>query len=205
MSTINKPLIKVCGLCRPQDATTAAILGADFCGFIFYPKSPRAVTPVQASVMATPYSKRVGVFVENGLQETIDIMGKAVLEMAQLHGDQSPEFAHSLGPSKVIKVFWPDRHSPEELLELMNIWKNLATYFLFDAGKSGGGSGQAIQRAIPKSPKPYFLAGGLNPEQIRSLWPSPDPMLVGFDLNSGLEESPGHKDIEALKSILPWR
>ncbi|MDR2300589.1 MAG: phosphoribosylanthranilate isomerase [Deltaproteobacteria bacterium] len=205
MSTVTKPLIKVCGLTRPQDATTAAILGADFCGFVFHPKSPRAVTPLQAGVMATPYSKRVGVFVENSLQETIDIMGKAVLEFAQLHGDHEPEFARSLGPAKVIKVFWPDRQSPEELTALMEAWKDLAAYFLFDAGKDGGGSGKRIQGALPNSPKPYFLAGGLTDEFIHDLWPSPDPMMVGFDLNSGIEKAPGQKDIEALKSILPWR
>jgi phosphoribosylanthranilate isomerase len=155
--------------------------------------------------MATPGAKRVGVFVKHSIEEIHDIMDEACLDMAQLHGDQGLEVAWALGADRVIKVFWPERHSREELLTLMILWKDLAAYFLFDAGTSGGGSGNLIQSVLPDSPKPYFLAGGLNPILVKTFWPSKDPMLAGFDLNSGLEESPGLKNSESLKSFLPWR
>ncbi|MDR2366655.1 MAG: phosphoribosylanthranilate isomerase [Deltaproteobacteria bacterium] len=205
MSEDPKPIIKVCGLARPQDATMAAILGADMCGFIFHPKSPRAVAPNLARAMATPGAKRVGVFVDQSPGEILEIMDEAGLDLAQFHGGQEPATALDLGPDRVIKVFWPERQTAGELAGLMDLWKDLAAYFLFDSGTGGGGSGRPIRVPIPASPKPYLLSGGLTPEMARSLWPPEDPMLVGFDLNSGLEDAPRVKNANALKTLLPWR
>jgi phosphoribosylanthranilate isomerase len=133
------------------------------------------------------------------------VMEEVCLDLAQLHGDQNPDVAVTLGPERVIKVFWPEAQPNDELLRLMDLWKDLATYFLFDAGSSGGGHGRGINTSLPVSPKPYFLAGRIDPAKARGLWPSDDPMLAGFDLNSGLEKSPGVKDHVVLKSFLPWR
>ncbi|MDR1677258.1 MAG: phosphoribosylanthranilate isomerase [Deltaproteobacteria bacterium] len=203
--TLSKPLIKVCGLTRPQDASLAAVLGADLCGFIFHPKSPRYISPAQARLMTTPGAKRVGVFVDQSAEETRQIMEEAGLDLAQLHGHQGPEMADFLGPEKVIKVFWPDKQPRDELSKLLELWKDLCAYFLFDAGFFEGGHGRRIESELPVSPKRYLLAGGLNPKTVKTFWPSADPMLAGFDLNSGLEESPGCKEAESLEVLLPWR
>ncbi|MDR1308561.1 MAG: phosphoribosylanthranilate isomerase, partial [Deltaproteobacteria bacterium] len=113
--------------------------------------------------------------------------------------------ALALGPARVIRVFWPERQSRDDLLVAMDLWKEFAGLFLFDAGAGGGGHGRGIGAEIPQSPREYLLAGGLDPAGARAAWPSKDPMLIGFDLNSGLEGSPGRKDALALGEILPWR
>ncbi|MDR1049837.1 MAG: phosphoribosylanthranilate isomerase [Deltaproteobacteria bacterium] len=199
-----RPLIKVCGLTRPQDSTLAAILGADMCGFIFHPPSPRSVTASRARLMPTPGVRRVGVFVDQGLQEILEFMEEACLDVAQLHGAQGPEVAGRLPPGRVIRVFWPESQDSGELARQMDEWRALAHLYLFDAGSGGGGHGRRLAADVPESPVPYLLAGGLSPAQVRRRWPADDPMLAGFDLNSGLELSPGQKDGEALKSLLPW-
>jgi phosphoribosylanthranilate isomerase len=199
-----KPIIKVCGLTRPQDAAMAAILGADYCGFIFHPQSPRSVSPVSARRMPTPGAKRVGVFVDHSAEDILRIREVACLDLVQLHGDQGLELAWSLRPEEIIKVFWPERQPPEELHKLMDLWKDLAGLFLFDSGASGGGQGRPIRGRLPVSPNPYLLAGGMDAEAARSFWPPGDPMLAGFDFNSRLEEAPGLKDPRRLKDLLPW-
>jgi phosphoribosylanthranilate isomerase len=200
-----KPIIKVCGLTQPRDSIMASILGADFCGFIFHPNSPRAVKPYAARGLPTPGAKRVGVFVNQSADETMHIMMVACLDLAQLHGDQGPELASALGPERVIKVFWPDRQPQDELSRLMGLWKDQAAYFLFDAGTEGGGSGQMILSSLPESPRPYLLAGGMSPVVAKGFWPPEDPMMAGFDFNSCLEEAPGIKNPESLRNLLPWR
>ncbi|MDR0621409.1 MAG: phosphoribosylanthranilate isomerase [Deltaproteobacteria bacterium] len=205
MPSLSKPIVKICGLTRPQDATLAAILGADFCGFVFHPDSPRAIGASQGRIMPTPGAQRVGVFVNHSIAETQAIMEEAALDLAQLHGNQAPEVALALGPERVIKVFWPERQPPDELAQQMDLWKGLAVYFLFDSGKEGGGSGRPINATWPVSPKPYLLAGGLDPDSARAAWLSADPMLAGFDFNSALEEGPGIKDPDLLRAVLPWR
>lgn len=111
---IKAPLIKICGLSTPKEAGLAASLGADLCGFIFHPPSPRAAAPGIVAAIETPGALRVGVFVRQGLCEIEDVMGEAKLDMAQLHGDQGVEVAAALGPERVIRVFWPERFARAE-------------------------------------------------------------------------------------------
>ncbi|MDR0354915.1 MAG: phosphoribosylanthranilate isomerase [Deltaproteobacteria bacterium] len=205
MKEPKKPLFKICGLTRPEDAVLVAALGADMCGFIFHPKSPRRVSPKQARLLATPAARRVGVFVDQSLPEILEIMEEACLDAAQLHGRQGPEVASALGFYRSIRVFWPERQSPAELQEQMDQWKELAHLFLFDAGSGAGGHGRPINAVIPESPADYLLAGGLTPDSVWRKWPPEDPKMVGFDVNSGVESSPGVKDREALRRLLLFR
>jgi phosphoribosylanthranilate isomerase len=205
------PLIKICGLTQASDAAAAAGLGADLCGFVFHPKSPRYVTAKAAKQLATPGAKRVGVFVEQGVEEIISIMQEAELDMAQLHGNQGPEVAKALGWQRVIRVFWPERYpktagNPADgesngFTRDLELWHDLAAYFLFDAGVKEGGHGKRLSSPSFDSPKPYFLAGGLCPNDIVSMWPFKIKNLCGFDLNSGVEKSPGIKDHAALRDL----
>ncbi len=91
--------VKICGITRPQDADLAIGLGANALGFVFWPDSPRYVAPetvkaITANVPAT--IAKVGVFVDESSEEIARVMDEAGLDVAQLHGQETPEFCRSL-------------------------------------------------------------------------------------------------------------
>ncbi|MDE7241823.1 MAG: phosphoribosylanthranilate isomerase, partial [Desulfovibrio sp.] len=109
--------IKVCGLTRQRDVDAAACLGASFCGFIFHPASPRFIPAPDAAALESGGMARVGVFVEQGVAEILDIMAEARLDFAQLHGSQDRACAERIGPSRVIRVLWPENYAGRAELE----------------------------------------------------------------------------------------
>ncbi|MBD5416610.1 MAG: phosphoribosylanthranilate isomerase [Desulfovibrio sp.] len=196
--------IKVCGLTRQRDADAAARLGADFCGFIFHPASPRSLTPQAAAAIGTAGMARVGVFVDQGVDEIIATMEVARLDFAQLHGAQSLACAERIGFSRVIRVLWPERYaSRAELMAGMEAHAPACAWFLLEAGRGGGGSGrpQDWSRLVGlRSPRPWLLAGGLTPLNVASAVAACAP--DGLDFNSGVEEAPGKKSPELLAAAL---
>lgn len=197
-------LVKVCGLTRQEDVQCANALGVDFCGFIFHPKSPRYIEPQKAARLESGNMRRVGVFVGQDAAEIRHIMEVAHLDFAQLHGKQSIDTAMQVGVERVIRVLWPQRYCHKALLyrELCR-HANSCAMFLFDAGQSGGGSGQRIDWgniAGLASPRPWFLAGGLNARNVVSAM-----KLTGAnaaDLNSGIEIEPGIKSAQAMQEAV---
>mgnify|MGYP000553610349 CR=1 FL=1 len=196
-------LIKVCGLKLQKDIKVCAEIGADFLGFIFHPKSARYVDPKTVSSLPKTRAKRVGVFVNQEIDEITAIMHKADLDLAQLHGDYSPEDCESLGEDRIIKVFWPDGHTNKVSFEReLDRYSEHCRYFLFDAGSKGGGHGTSIQSEFFQEvsiDRPWFLAGGLSPENLKNLLQQFAPH--GIDLNSGVEKSPADKDEVSLREI----
>lgn len=198
-----KPLlIKVCGLTREEDLKFCRDLGVDLTGIIFHPASPRYVNPDLAGTWKKENELRVGVFVDQGREEILDIIDRAELDLAQLHGGQGPDICQAVGPDRVIRAFWPERFDrAEDFLEEIERFKDVCRYFLFDAGKAGGGHGKKIGCGWLdkiKSPRPYLLAGGLGPDNISQVL---DLDMAGFDLNSGVEISPGLKDREKIREV----
>ncbi|WP_165078159.1 MULTISPECIES: phosphoribosylanthranilate isomerase [unclassified Desulfovibrio] len=196
--------IKVCGLTRQRDADAAARLGAAFCGFIFHPASPRHLTPQAAAAIGTAGMARVGVFVEQGAEEILAIMEEARLDYAQLHGGQDRASAERIGPSRVIRVLWPERYaSRAELMADMEAHAPACAWFLLEAGRGGGGSGRPQdwgRLAGLRPPRPWLLAGGLSPLNVASAVAACGP--DGLDFNSGVEEAPGKKSPELLAAAL---
>jgi phosphoribosylanthranilate isomerase len=197
--TVEPPLLKFCGLRLAGDCQAAWRLGADLAGFIFHPGSPRRVSPAEAAAADTGGLVRVGVFVAQGASEILEIMDEAALDLAQFHGRQTLKDAAQIGPERVVRVFWPERHAEDGSLDReLAEWRDAARMFLFDAGGSGGGHGRSLAGGLDflaRAGKPSLLAGGLGPAILAKL---PDlaasAMLAGFDLNSGVESSPGVKD-----------
>jgi phosphoribosylanthranilate isomerase len=193
-----KLIIKVCGLTRPQDLRGLQDLGVDMTGFIFAAKSPRKITPEAAALMPQGKNLRVGVFVEQSAEDILRIMDQAALDLAQLHGAHGPDVCRAVGPERCVKVFWPAKYpSREAFLEDLKRYADLAKYFLFDAGTSGGGHGKSMDFNLVanlESPRPWLLAGGLGPDNIKDALAQTTP--DGLDLNSALESSPGVKDLE---------
>lgn len=189
-------LIKICGLTRQEDLDLAARLGAQLCGFIFHPKSPRYTAPERVARLESGSMLRVGVFVEQEAEEIQRIMKIARLDLAQLHGGQSLDCALAVGPERVIRVIWPDRYAHRALLhaELQKHAQACSSYLL-DAGTAGGGSGRRLEwRDLSglRPPRPWMLAGGLNAGNVRRAlsWCAPE----GVDFNSGIEDAPGVKN-----------
>lgn len=198
------PLVKVCGLCRSEDVALCEELGVDWTGFIFYPPSPRNVTPEQVAALPRGRAVRVGVFVLQSAEEVREIMDRADLDLAQLHGGQDQRFCEQVGPERVVKVFWPLRYCDLAGLEQdMGAFTSSCRAMLLDAGTAVGGHGVSLDfpaLARLRFPKPWLLAGGLAPENIQEAVRQCRPW--GVDLNSGVEEAPGRKSSVLLRSVL---
>ena len=199
-----KPLVKVCGMTLPEQVAQLDALGVDLLGFIFAAKSPRNVAPEHVAAIPRGRARRVGVFVEQDAAEVRRVMDVAKLDLAQLHGGQDQAFCKDVGASRVIKVFWPQRHAGALDLEAdMAFFAKSCAFMLLDAGSSGGGHGVSLDFASLSglaTPRPWLLAGGLNPENIAEAARVAKPH--GFDLNSGVETSPGIKDISKVQLAL---
>lgn len=194
--------IKVYGLTRPDDVAACLEMGLDATGFIFVPGSPREISPEQAGKMPRGSALRIGVFAKSDAARLLQTAHRASLDYVQLHGGESTEYCKVIGPRKVIKVLWPETMSPEELEAACSEFAPYCAAFLFDAGKSGGGNGKSFEWSILKElaiPRPWILAGGLNAMNITKATRECTPW--GIDLNSGVEISPGVKNLELIKQI----
>lgn len=193
--------VKICGITNSEDALTAAELGADALGFVFAPSS-RQVTIEQASLIIAqlpPFLCKVGVFVDSDLetvQKTISICG---LDLAQLHGSESPDCCKALFP-KAVKAF---QVKDESVLALLPRYEVSA--YLLDSYNAycKGGTGQSFnweiaRRAIQYGP--VILSGGLTPENVQQAISVAQPYAV--DVSSGVESSPGRKDRNKLRLFL---
>lgn len=201
-------LIKICGMREQADLDLAAALGVDLCGFIFAPQSPRAVTPERAAALDSGGMLRVGVFVTDDMRFIEETARTARLDRIQLHGDQSMTCANrlsrTLGTGRLVRVLWPERYADRAALEdAMNRHAPSAGMFLLDAGVSGGGSGKRIGGGRLRglnAPRPWLLAGGLTPENVKEA--VADCVPDGVDFNSGIESEPGRKNPSRMRAAL---
>lgn len=174
--------VKICGVTRAQDAQRAADLGADFVGFIFVPSSPRCITFDKAAEIAAKVSgpKFVGVFRDAAIEE----MRNAPVDIIQLHGSESDDVARSAG-KPVIRAVQIESELPDTTTS--------AEWLLFDS--KGGGTGRRFDWSLlaeyPRT-KPFFLAGGITPDNVAAAISTVRP--DGIDVASGVESSPGIKD-----------
>lgn len=196
-------IIKVCGMTRPEDVEFCDTLGIDLLGFIFHPESPRNVTPGWVATQKPGRALKTGVFVRQGVEEISAIAAAAGLDLLQLHGGHTVEQCRDLGPERVIKTMWPQRYATTELLLAdMLLFAPVCRAILLDSGTSGGGHGTSLnatdlQRL--KCPHPWYLAGGLGPHNLTAM---KFTGASGFDLNSGVENLPGIKDHEKIRTAL---
>lgn len=187
--------IKICGITNLKDARLCEEMGVDFLGFIFAP-SPRQVDVRHARKIIkrlSPGIKKVGVFVNEELEKVNQIVKMTGLDYVQLHGEESKAFCQKVSVP-VIKAF---RIATQRSLKRAEAYEEYAGYFLFDTFVKGkrGGTGQTFHWNIIKklkSPKPYFISGGLNVENVAQAIKTLKPFAV--DASSSLEASLGIKD-----------
>lgn len=190
----------------PDNIKDLIALAPDFIGFIFFEKSKRYVGhPETLSVEQIPSQiKKVGVFVNETYDVMTDLIKKYQLDYVQLHGDESPALCEQLMKTGVgiIKVFSVGDAFDFKKLEP---YKPFSDFFLFDTkGKEYGGNGVTFDWATLSdydNEIPFFISGGLSPENIDEISDLKDMNLAAVDLNSCFESKPGVKNIDMLRSL----
>jgi phosphoribosylanthranilate isomerase len=206
--------IKICGITRADDAHMAAELGADFLGFIFVPDSPRYIDPKRAAKIiaqvqwsggkGTRHDGRpieshplhcVGVFRDASVEEMRRVTAIAGNEYLQLHGNEPDEAVRAVGKPVIKGV---------HVGETVPVVATSAEWLLFDThdAQQSGGTGRtfdwSLLARVPRS-KPFFLAGGITPDNVADAIRAVRPDAI--DVASGVESAPGLKDQAKLRKL----
>jgi phosphoribosylanthranilate isomerase len=206
--------VKICGITRADQAGAIATLGADALGFICVPQSPRYIAPEQIGKIVTRLPKmalsggtlaKIGVFANASFEQIIKTVEQGALTGVQLHGQESPEFCRilrlKLPQVELIKAF---RIQTSETLTLVDRYTDTVDTFLLDAFNPHalGGTGETWDWSLVKDfapERPWFLAGGLKAGNAIAALTQVNPS--GIDLSSGVETSPGQKDLTLVKQL----
>lgn len=209
---IHQPSVKVCGLTQLSQIQELINLEVDFLGFIFYEKSPRFVLNHLSleEISQINHSGKVGVFVNETIENIVEISTKSKLNFVQLHGDETSDFILELRqklPSEIeiIKVIRIGNQSVEELGILINAYRlSSIAYYLFDTdSKAFGGTGKTFDWQVLNElnlEKLYFLSGGVSLENISEI-EKINKKPFALDVNSKFEISAGVKDLEKVKNL----
>ena len=196
--------IKICGITSYEDAEKAAELGADYIGFNFYGKSPRFVKATKAKMIIEKLPKKVkkvGVFVNEKIEEVSNLAEFCGLDLVQLSGNEDMEYILNLKKAlrkKIIKAFGM-KGSVDIKTKSCG-----ADYIMLDSFKKGlyGGTGIKVnlKSARQLDSKNLFLAGGLNSANVKSIVKKINPYAV--DVCSSIESYPGKKDFGKMKAFI---
>ena len=193
--------IKVCGMTQRENLEAVLTHKPDFVGFIFYKQSSRAIDNTEVLLQRGGHTKKVGVFVNEDLSEVRKLGTTYLLDYVQLHGEESPRYCYALKMSqiKVIKTF--SITDPFDFYSLKE-YVPFVDYFLFDTkGEKRGGSGVKFDWRILNQYAfdiPFFLSGGIAPEDVEAIQALIHPQLYAVDINSGFEIFPGIKDAASI-------
>jgi len=186
--------IKVCGITRLEDALTAASLGVDALGFVFYDKSPRYISPSDAAKIIKalpPFVSTVGLFVNPSQPDIDTTLQSCPLDIIQLHGDETPVFcaAQQRRVMKAVSISHAD--------DIKKVAQYHCPVLLDTKAPEGvyGGTGQAFDWSLLEDLKhdyPLVLAGGLNSENVEAALAL--NLNVSLDVSSGVEQAKGIKD-----------
>lgn len=200
--------VKICGITKPDQGKAITQLGATTLGFICVPSSPRFITPqqIQAVIQVLPKTvERIGVFANASLDEIRQTLSEAKLTGIQLHGNESLEYCDRL------RQFFPDleiikaiRVKTPEALDLAETYIHHVDTLLLDAyhPQQLGGTGHTLDWHSLQQFHPacaWLLAGGLTPENVLEALTLLKP--DGIDLSSGVEQSPGDKDLTKVAQL----
>jgi phosphoribosylanthranilate isomerase len=202
--------IKVCGITNLEQATALQAMGVNYIGFIFYPASKRYVLEKLSLADLASFKpvgvKKVGVFVNEPLDQLLQIVASAGLDIVQLHGDETPAYCEAVRLKiATIKVFRVGAAVPD-----FAAFEDAVDYFLFDTDSAlYGGTGQHFNWELTKGstiPKPFFLSGGIGPNDIQGIQvmekTKAGKSLLALDVNSQFELAPGMKDLEKIKIFI---
>lgn len=203
--------VKICGLTTPEALAVAAEAGADLVGFVFFPPSPRAVTPAQAGALSASLTggpKRVGLFVDPDDALIEAVLAAAPLDILQLHGGETParvaevraKFGHPV--MKALGI------ATEADLTQIDEFAPVSDRLLLDAkpppeASRPGGNAEAFEWRLARLkaiPVPWLLAGGLTPANVaEAIRIAGAP---GVDVSSGVERAKGVKDAGLIRDFI---
>ena len=199
--------IKMCGLTRLEDVQVVNDLKPEYVGFVFWEKSKRNVTREQARELKAALSqsiKAVGVFVDEEPETVAALLNDGIIDIAQLHGSEDEAYIARLreliGDKPIIKAFVIKGADVDKDVKdtIDSIKACSADFLLLDSGK---GTGQTFNWELIKEAgfeKPFFLAGGLDPENVATAIEALHPYAV--DVSSGIETD-GRKDPEKMRQF----
>lgn len=203
--------VKICGLTEAAHVAAAVDAGARFLGFVFFPKSPRGVTPEQAAVLAAEVPvgvARVGLFVDPDDALLDRVLSVVPLDVIQLHGHETPDRVAEVKARFGLPVMKAVGLSgPEDLAQLID-YGVVADMLLVDAKPPKdavlpGGNGLAFDWRLLSGRRwlrPWMLAGGLTAENVAEAVRLTGAPVV--DVSSGVESAPGVKDVARIRAFV---
>lgn len=197
--------IKVCGMTRPDNMAEVAALGVDYVGLIFHPASPRYAADCDAVAVAAVDVRRVGVFVDSAPDAIMACADRFGLYAVQLHGSESPEMCsalrgHGFEVWKAVGIAGTDD------IDRLAAYSGCIDRLVFDRKSARhGGTGRKFDWTLIEGhtfPAPFMLGGGIGPDDAQAIASLAHPHLVGIDLNSRFESSPGVKSPRLIASFI---
>lgn len=203
------PLVKICGLCRREDARLADSLGADFLGVVLTPGFTRALEPAAAAdVLDGARARRVAVLVDEDADASGEKARAIGADVLQLHGEESPALVEALRDRGDWAIWKGVRaRSASDVAAAVERWGGLVDALLVEGWQEGvaGGGGVAldadpdgVRDAIPDTLR-FVLAGGLRPDNVTAAIRTFRPDVV--DVSSGVERVKGRKDEALLRAF----
>jgi len=203
---MSNPEIKICGITNYDDAAVCEKSGIDCIGFVYFEKSKRYITPEKTGEITKKLKNisSAGVFVDSPVEEVIDTVKTAGLNIVQLHGKESCEYItrlKSLIKINVIKCLYVDDYPG---IDMISDYSGLCTGFIIEAEKKElpGGNGEKwdySKLADLSQDKRIIAAGGISPENLKNA--AEKSGCSAFDMSSGVEISPGKKNHEKIRKI----
>ncbi len=215
-------IVKVCGMRDAANIAAVEEAGADWIGMIFHPQSPRNVSLTPALAATLPdtapmptegrRAKRVGVFVDPTAQQVITMAVTLKLDMVQFHGHETPTLMRNLrrtldaGVCPGVKFIKAISVAVPEDIDTWSEYADVADLLLFDTKcQTAGGSGRQFDWSVLSRYKgnlPFLLSGGIGPDDAQRVAAVNHPQLLGVDINSRFETSPGMKDVELVRRFI---
>ena len=208
--------VKVCGNNNIENFKEIAAVEPDYVGFIFYPKSKRFVED-ESVFEVFPNAEKVGVFVNESIENILEKVEQYKLDVVQLHGDETADFCEELINQKHQRLLTDENFLDFKIWKAVGIksiedFQQLTTYqqvvdsFVFDTKSVDyGGTGRKFDWQLLTNYQlstPFLLSGGIQLEDAFLLKNFQHPQCIGFDINSGFEVEPGIKKIEEVKQFI---
>ena len=204
--------VKICGICRVQDAATAGEAGASYLGMILSARGPRALDLARAEEVARGRGKGrlVGVFVDEPVRDIVRAVERLALDIVQLHGDEAPDTVSVLRTRTAARIWKALRvHDRATTLRALDHYVERVDGILLDghAGAAYGGSGASfnwellrdVRAMLPRGVQ-LIVAGGLTPANVASAVAALAPDVV--DVSSGVEAAVGVKSPELVRAFI---